>query len=162
MGSQDYATHFLDLALFQNMVHIDDILLIGDTQVVMGILFSSITHWPSNFTQTVISSSFFFVSFGKFRQKNYACMWRHYGFKIVGVFLRPLSEASSLTINILWWYRLPFYGILCPVCFLRCWALVHIYVIGFCIFDKPILKEYVFQNLRGFTLASVMFRSNVK
>jgi len=44
MGSQDYATHFLDLALFQNMVHIDDILLIGDTQVVMGILFSSITH----------------------------------------------------------------------------------------------------------------------
>jgi hypothetical protein len=59
MGSQDYATHFLDEVLFQDVVHIDDILLLGDTQVVMGILFSCVAHRPSNFTQIVPSSSSF-------------------------------------------------------------------------------------------------------
>jgi hypothetical protein len=46
-------------------------------------------------------------------------MWRHYGSKIVGVLLGPLSEASCLTIDILWWYRPSFYGGLCPIYFSR-------------------------------------------
>jgi hypothetical protein len=41
------------------------------------------------------NTSFFFlsISFGEFQQKNYACMWRHYGFKIMEIFLRPLNKA---------------------------------------------------------------------
>jgi hypothetical protein len=30
MGVQDFATHFLDEALFHNVAHIDDLLLLGD------------------------------------------------------------------------------------------------------------------------------------
>jgi hypothetical protein len=37
-GSQDFATHFLDETLFQNMAHIDDLFLLGNTQVILGIL----------------------------------------------------------------------------------------------------------------------------
>jgi hypothetical protein len=57
------------------------------------------------------------VGFGKFQQENYACMWGHYGSRIVGVFLGPLSKASSSTIDILWWYRPSLYGGLCHICF---------------------------------------------
>jgi hypothetical protein len=39
--------HFSDEVLFQNMAHIDDFPLLGDTQVVLGILFSCIAHQPS-------------------------------------------------------------------------------------------------------------------
>jgi hypothetical protein len=37
MGFQDFVTHFLDEALSQNMAHINDLLLLGNTQVVLGI-----------------------------------------------------------------------------------------------------------------------------
>jgi hypothetical protein len=47
------------------------------------------------------TSFFLIVSFGKFRQKNYASMCPHYRSKIMGVFLGPLSKASSSTIDIL-------------------------------------------------------------
>jgi hypothetical protein len=43
MAFQDFATHILDGALFQDVAHIDDLLLVGDTQVVLDILSSSIT-----------------------------------------------------------------------------------------------------------------------
>jgi hypothetical protein len=44
MGSQDFAMHFLDKALFQYVVHINDLPLLGDTHVVLGILSSCVTH----------------------------------------------------------------------------------------------------------------------
>jgi hypothetical protein len=44
MGFQDFATRFLDEALFQDMVHIDDLPLLRDTQVVLGILCSCVAH----------------------------------------------------------------------------------------------------------------------
>jgi len=69
MGSQDYATHFLDEALFQDVMHIDDILLLGDTQVVMGILFSYVAHRPSNFTQIIFSFSSFLSLLASFDKK---------------------------------------------------------------------------------------------
>jgi hypothetical protein len=67
------------------------------------------------------NTSFFFllISFDGFQKESYADMWGHYGSKIVEVFSKPLSEASSLTINILWWYRPSFYGGLYPICFSR-------------------------------------------
>jgi hypothetical protein len=65
MGFQDFATHFLDGALFQNMVHIDDLPLLGDAQVVFG-------HFVINcnlltFLSHTNNTSFFFVYFGKFQ-----------------------------------------------------------------------------------------------
>jgi hypothetical protein len=65
MGFQNFVTHFLDEALFQNMAHIDDCLLLGKTQVALGILFSCVNHQPSYFTQTILPFSFlsFLVNF---------------------------------------------------------------------------------------------------
>jgi hypothetical protein len=40
MGSQDFATHFLDEILSQDMVHINDLPFLGDPQVTLGILSS--------------------------------------------------------------------------------------------------------------------------
>jgi hypothetical protein len=44
MGFQDFAKHFLDEALFQNTAHIDDLPLLGNTQVALGILPSYVAH----------------------------------------------------------------------------------------------------------------------
>jgi hypothetical protein len=44
-------------------------------------------------------------------------MWGRYGSNIVKVFSRPLSEASNLITNILWWYKFFSYGGLCPIYF---------------------------------------------
>jgi hypothetical protein len=73
-------------------------------------------------------------------------MWGHYGSKIMRVFSRPFNKVSSSTTNILWWYKLSFYGGLCPFVFIRSWALVASYLcFKFSFFDKPILEEYVSQ-----------------
>jgi hypothetical protein len=42
MGSQDFATHFLDEVLFKDVAHINDLPLLGDVQVALGILFSCV------------------------------------------------------------------------------------------------------------------------
>jgi hypothetical protein len=44
VGSQDFASHFLDEVLSQDMMHIDNIPLLGDTQVALGILSSCVVH----------------------------------------------------------------------------------------------------------------------
>jgi hypothetical protein len=76
-------------------------------------------------------------------------MWGHYMFKIMGGFLGPLSEASSLTTNIL------FFGGICflsmedcaPSIFLGSWALVVRYLCSkFQIFDTPILEKICFSG----------------
>jgi hypothetical protein len=59
-GFQNFTTHFLDEALFQNMTHIDDLPFLGDTQVALGILSSScVAHRPSYLTQIVLYFSSF-------------------------------------------------------------------------------------------------------
>jgi hypothetical protein len=65
------------------------------------------------------NTSFFFllVFFGKFWQESYVGMWGHYGSKIMGVFLGPLSETLGSTTNIFWWYKPFLYGGLCPIYF---------------------------------------------
>jgi hypothetical protein len=45
MNFQDFVTHFLDGVLSQNMMHIDDILTLGNTHVALGILSSCVDHW---------------------------------------------------------------------------------------------------------------------
>jgi hypothetical protein len=61
VGSQDFATHFLDEVLFQDMVHIDDLLLLGDAHVTLGILFSCVTCRPFYLTWTIIIFIFLFL-----------------------------------------------------------------------------------------------------
>jgi hypothetical protein len=96
------------------MVHIDDLPFLGDTQISLGILFSCVVCQFSYLTRTILPSfSFLFLLVG------YACMWRHYGFSILGIFSGPFSEALGLTIDIFWWYRPFHYGGLCPIYFLK-------------------------------------------
>jgi len=77
-------------------------------------------------------------------------MWGHYGSKIMGVISGPFSEASSVTINIFWWYRPFLYGGLCPILFFRELGFGgSILCFRFCIFDTPVLEEYVSQVERG-------------
>jgi hypothetical protein len=44
MGSQDFATHFLDEVLSQDVAHINDLPLLKDTQIILGILPSCVVH----------------------------------------------------------------------------------------------------------------------
>jgi len=83
--------HFLDEVLFQNLVHINDLHLLRDTHVALGIMSSCVTHRPFYFTR-IILPSFSFVFFGKFQQQIYVCMWGHYGSKVMGVHSGPFSE----------------------------------------------------------------------
>jgi hypothetical protein len=57
--------HFLDEVLFQDMLYINDLPLLGNSHVVLGILSSCVACRPSYFTQIVLPSSFmyFLVSF---------------------------------------------------------------------------------------------------
>jgi hypothetical protein len=92
------------------------------------------------------NTSFFFllVSFGEFQWKRYGSIWGHYGFRIVGVFSKPLSKARLL---------ISFGGIgllymedCAPSIFLKNWALVALYLCSrFCIFYRPVLEKYVSQ-----------------
>jgi hypothetical protein len=42
MGFQDFATHFLDEALYLNVAHIDDFVFLGVALVVLGIFSSCV------------------------------------------------------------------------------------------------------------------------
>jgi len=44
VGLQDFATHFLDEALFQDVAYIDYFLILGDALVTLGILTSCVIH----------------------------------------------------------------------------------------------------------------------
>jgi hypothetical protein len=58
MGFQGFVTHFLDEVLSQDMVHINDFLLLRDTQVALGILSSCVVRQPPYFIQTTILQVF--------------------------------------------------------------------------------------------------------
>jgi hypothetical protein len=44
VGFQDFATHFLDESLFQDVAYIDYFLILGDALVALGILTSCVIH----------------------------------------------------------------------------------------------------------------------
>ncbi len=56
MGFQDFATHFLDEGLFQNVVHINYFPLLENAQVILGILSSCVVRQPFYFTWTILLS----------------------------------------------------------------------------------------------------------
>ncbi len=52
----------MDEALFQDVAHVDDLPLLGDTHVALGTLFSCVARRPFYFTRTIL----FFSSFQSF------------------------------------------------------------------------------------------------
>jgi hypothetical protein len=64
---QDFATHFLDEALSQDVVHIDDLSFLGDAWVALCILSSCFIRRPYYLTRTILPFSFlsFLVGFDK-------------------------------------------------------------------------------------------------
>ncbi len=53
--------HFLDELLSQDVAHINDLPLLGNAQVALGILSSCVIRRPSYFTWTLPPSSFLFL-----------------------------------------------------------------------------------------------------
>jgi len=50
VGFQNFVTHFLDEVLSQDMSHINDLLLLKDAHVALGIFSSCVVHQPFYFT----------------------------------------------------------------------------------------------------------------
>jgi hypothetical protein len=73
----------------------------------------------STFISHMDNTYFFFLPIfsSGFWQRSYISRWGHYGSKIMGVLLVPLSEVSGPTIDILWRYRPLLYEGLCPIYF---------------------------------------------
>jgi hypothetical protein len=63
MGSEDFVTHFLNEVLFQDVVHIDDIIILRNTQIALGILFSCVTNRPCYLIRKIPLSFFFHIYF---------------------------------------------------------------------------------------------------
>ncbi len=57
MGFQDFATHFLDEVLSQDVVHIDNFPFLINVQVTLGIFSSCVVHRPFYLTQTTLLPS---------------------------------------------------------------------------------------------------------
>jgi len=118
MDSQDFATHFLDEILSQNVVHIDDFPLLGNAQVVLGILSSCITRQPFYLTWTI--PPYFVLSFlTSFNKKVMQLCGDTMGPGSWEFFSRPFSKVLGLTTDILWWYKPFLHGGLCPICLPR-------------------------------------------
>jgi len=58
VGFKNFVTHFLDEALFYDVAHINDLPLLGNAHVALGILSSYVTCQPSYVTWTISSYSF--------------------------------------------------------------------------------------------------------
>jgi hypothetical protein len=68
-GYWDFVLHFLDEVLFQDVTHINDFLLLGDTHVAVGIMSSSIACQPFYFIWTIFPSFSFLFFFASFNRK---------------------------------------------------------------------------------------------
>jgi len=62
VGFQNFVTLFLDEVLFQGVVPIDDLPLLGNAHVALDILFSCVVRQPSFFIQIVLLSFLFFLA----------------------------------------------------------------------------------------------------
>jgi len=69
VSSQNFATHFLDQVLSYDMMHINDLPLLGNAQVDLGILFSCVTRRPSYLTRTIPSFSSFMSFLANFDRR---------------------------------------------------------------------------------------------
>jgi hypothetical protein len=70
------------------------------------------------------SFSFFFliVFFNELQHESYAGVRRHYGSKVLGIYLGPFNKALGPTTDLFWWYGPFIYGRLCPFFFFKGWS----------------------------------------
>jgi hypothetical protein len=80
--------HFLYEVSFQDVMHINDLLLSGNTWVALGILSSCVARRPFYFTRTILLFSSFLLFMVGLDKIIIVSMWGHYGSKILGVFLK--------------------------------------------------------------------------
>jgi hypothetical protein len=110
MGSQDFALHFLDETLCQDVVHIDDIFLLRNAQVDLGILSSCVACRLSYFTWTIPPSSSFLSLLAGFKKRVMQVCEDIMGLRLWESFQGPLVRHRSSTTDILWWYTPSLYG----------------------------------------------------
>jgi hypothetical protein len=70
MGFQDFSMHFLDEALSQDVVHIDDLPFLGNIQNVLGVLSSCVVHGPSYLTKIIPLSYSFLSLLASFNERS--------------------------------------------------------------------------------------------
>jgi len=103
------------------MVHIDDLPLLVNAQVVLGIFFSCVIYQAFYFTLTISHLFIYFVFFDKFHQESFVSgfvgIWGQYESKIMGGFLGLFNEVLGSTSNSFRGIVSFFYEGLCPICF---------------------------------------------
>jgi hypothetical protein len=135
MGSQDFALHFLDETLCQDVVHIDDIFLLRNAQVDLGILSSCVACRLSYFTWTIPPSSSFLSLLAGFKKRVMQVFEDIIGLRLLEYFgVQLLISFGGIHLLSMDDYA--------PSTFLGNWALVVLYLCSkFCIFNRPILKK---------------------
>jgi hypothetical protein len=128
---------FLDEVLFHDMVHIDDLFLLGDVQVTLGISSSCVACWPSYFKQTKLPSSFLFL----LANFNKRVMLDIMGLGWWEFFYHPLARHQVQLPISFGEISLLSMEECAPFVFLGSWVLVALYLcFKFCIFKKPFLE----------------------
>ncbi len=127
------------------MAHIEDLPLMGDARVALGILSSCVITQPFYFTWTIIFSSFlpFLASFDERIMKVCGDIM---GIKSWESFQGPLIRHHAQLLISFSGICLLFMEDYAPSVFLKSWVLVVPYLCSrFHIFNGPVLEEYVFQ-----------------
>jgi hypothetical protein len=70
MGFQNFSMHFLDEALSQNVVHIDNLPFLGNIQNVLGDLSSCVVHGPSYLTKIIPFFSSFLSLLASYNERG--------------------------------------------------------------------------------------------
>ncbi len=127
------------------MAHIDDLPLFKNTQVALGILSSCVIHQPSYLTETILPFSSFpslLVGFNIELCKYVGTLWvQGHGSLLKG----PLTRCQAQLLIYFDGIGFLFMENCTASTFLGSWVLVAPYLCSmFFIFDKLVLKEYVF------------------
>jgi hypothetical protein len=128
------------------MVHIDDLPLLGNAHVVLGILSSCVICWPSYFTWTIFHFPSFMSFLVGFDNKVIQVGVNIMGLRSWESFQGPLMRRQVQLLISFSGIGLLFMENCAPSTFIGNWALVVPYLCArFHIFDRPILEEYVSQ-----------------
>ncbi len=161
VGSQDFATHFLNEVLCQDLVHINNFPLLGDTHVALGILSSYVAHRPSYFTW-IVPPSFMFLLAGFDKKIMQVCgdimdpgSWEFFQGPLVRHQVQlPIPFGGMGLLSMEDYASFAFLG--------SCILVASYLCFKFHISDKLILEEYDFQVEGGPTLVSIMFTCNAR
>jgi hypothetical protein len=155
VGFQDFTTHFLDEVLFQDVTHINNLILLEDTHVALGILSSCVACWPFYFTWT-IPPSLFMSLLASFDKRIMQVCGDIMGPRSWEFFQGPLMRHQT-------WLLISFNGIgfqfmedYAPSIFLESQALMALY------FLYTRFGRVCFSSWKGPTLASIMLMCDMR